>query len=328
MVKPWYTIGMSRKKVLGLVLYFLISVPLIWGQIPHSQVVFAYIGLSADSQNLSAQLRDADIQLLDNRLRGYLLEIARQENYSIVTPRNSVQLMDYLNNNQQDRFRDELVGFSSGLAANGVLFCKIELTTDNGLHFRSMLYSSPGAEVVADISDNAMSFDSLMEHLPTIVYSLFGLQAPSNQAKIVQNQTGRNNVGALTRERDIQIRDITGSWQGDYGFRKVEIYPDGTGLAWLSDIDSMKIRVNIAGQAISIRQDEANSPKIYLNVFPYTIAVQIVRLARPMSWDFHISAEKDRMVGVKQTSYFFIENGRILQVDNTYSRDAVWTRTP
>ena len=98
---------MSSKKGLGLVLGLLISATLAWGQIPHSQVVFAYIGLSADPVSLSKQLRDADIQLLDNRLRGYLLEIARQENYSIVTPRNSSQLMAFLNNSQSDRFHDE-----------------------------------------------------------------------------------------------------------------------------------------------------------------------------------------------------------------------------
>ena len=319
--------GMGHKKGLTLILYFLSIATLGWAQIPHSQVVFAYIGLNADSAILARQVKDTDIQLLDNRLRGYLLEIARQENYSIITPHNSAVLLDYLSKNQQDRFHDELVGFSTGLTASGVLYCRLESTGNGGLRFSSTLFSSPGAEIVADASENSPNLDALLDKLPALVYSLFGLPAPIAQPKTVLVQTGRN-VGAIGRDREVQIKDIVGNWQGDYGFSKVEIYGDGTGQAWLSDIDTMKIKISLNGQTVSIRQDEPNSPKIYLPVFPYTVAVQIVRLARPMSWDFHITSEKDRMVGTKQTSYFFIENGKILQVDNTYSRDAVWTRTP
>lgn len=316
---------MMRSMGRGLACTFVLFCASLSAQLPHGQVVFAYIGLS-NAAGTAAVVRDADVQLLDNRLRGYLLEIARQENYSIVSPKNSEQLLQYLNADQMDRFRDELVGFGSNMAANGILYGALKVGRDGGLEFDATLFSSPGGEVVADLSEQAPTIDQLYDRLPAMVYSLFGLQAPN--AKSVQLSNQRNSVGALTRERDVQLRDVIGAWQGDYGFTKVEIYGDGTGLAWLSPSESMKIKVAVSGQSISIKQDEPNSPKLYLPVFPYTIAVQVVRLARPMSWDFHISAEKDRLVGIKQTSYFFIENGKILQVDNAYSRDAVWTRAP
>ena len=299
------------------------------GQIPHSQVVFAYLGLSVDNPQVSRNLRDTDIQVLENRIRGFLLDIARQENYSITTPINSADMLVLLRQKQTVRFQEELLGYGSSLTANGVLAFRIDQDTGGVLKIKATMYSVPGAEVVIEATENAVNLDSLLPKMSGLVYGLFGLSAPVAQGdRIATLQNSKNAIGSFNKDRELQIKDISGTWQGDYDLAKVEIHADGSGLIWLSATESMKIKTTVNGQTVSIRQDEPNSPKLYLSVFPYTIAVQIVRLARPMSWEFRITPERDRMVGKKDTSYFYIEQSKVLQVDNTYSRDAVWTRTP
>jgi hypothetical protein len=299
------------------------------GQIPHSQVVFAYLGMSVDNPQLAKNLRDTDLQVLENRIKGYLLDIARQENYSIASPQNASSVLGLLQQKKAASFQEELLGYSTSLTANGVLVFRLEADLNNVLHLYAMMFSVPGGETVVNMVESANNLDQLLTKVPGLVYSLFGLNPPSAQNdRSVAGQSSRNAVGAFSRDHDLVIKDISGTWQGDYDQAKVEIRADGSGLIWFNQTDSMKIKVSVSGQTVYVRQDEPNSPKLYLSVFPYTIAVQVVRLARPMSWEFQVTPERNRMIGKKDTSYFYIEQSKILQVDNTYSRDAVWTRIP
>ena len=318
---------MKKRQILSVILLILMASTTGWGQIPHSQVVFAYLGLSLDSPQVSRSLRETDVQVLENRIRGCLLDIARQENYSITTPQNATIMLNLLKQRQTAKFQEELLVYSTSLTANGVLAFRVDQDIAGNLKLYAAMYAIPGAEAVTDGADSAASLDVLLAKVPALVYGLFGLAPPTPQSDQIA-QGNRNSVGSFIRDKDLRIKDISGFWQGDYDQAKVEIRSDGSGLIWLNDTETMRIRVTVSAQTVSVRQDEPNSPKLYLSVFPYTIAVQVVRLARPMSWEFRVTPELDRMVGKKETSYFYIEQSKVLQVDNIYSRDAVWTRIP
>jgi hypothetical protein len=290
-------------------------------------VVFAYLGLATDSAKASEGLRGTEIQVLENRIRGCLLDIARQENYSITSPQNAAAMLSLIRQRQTARFQEELLVYSTSLTASGVLAFRLDQDASGILRLSSSMYAVPGAEAVAESAVSDTNLDGLLARVPSQVYGLFGLSAPGPVADRTA-PAGRTAVGAFTRDRDLQFRDIVGTWQGDYDFTKVEIKADGSGVIWLNTTETMRVKVSLDSQTVTVRQDEPNSPKMYLSVFPYTIAVQIVRLARPMSWQFKVTPELDRMVGKKETSYFYIEQSKVLQVDNTYSRDAVWTRIP
>jgi hypothetical protein len=318
---------MGKRRLLSAVLLVLAGASQITGQIPHSQVIFAYLGLATDSAMATVGLRDTEIQVLENRIRGCLLDIARQENYSITSPKNAAAMLSLIRQRQTERFQEELLVYSTSLTASGVLAFRLDRDASGSLRLLSSMYAVPGAEAVAESAVVDANLDSLLSRVPAQVYGLFGLAAPGPVADRVA-QAGRSAVGAFSRDRDLQLRDIAGTWQGDYDFTKVEIKADGSGVIWLNATETMRVRVSVDSQTVTVRQDEPNSPKMYLSVFPYTIAVQVVRLARPMSWQFKVTPELDRMVGKKETSYFYIEKSKVLQVDNTYSRDAVWTRIP
>jgi hypothetical protein len=45
-----------------------------------------------------------------------------------------------------------------------------------------------------------------------------------------------------------------------------------------------------------------------------------------MSWVFGYEPSEEALVGIKRTTLFRVDRGRVVQADNTYTREAVWAR--
>lgn len=123
-----------------------------------------------------------------------------------------------------------------------------------------------------------------------------------------------------------EIRDLTGSWNGDKGIETIRILQNSTAIAVLSGGGIVKLRLKIDKSSITVMQDQPNDPVMYRSSgISFADAKKISELARPMEWQFKLSSDKNTLSGIKATSAV---SGRAssLQVDNNYSREAVWTR--
>jgi hypothetical protein len=287
-------------------------------QIPESRLSFAYTGIEFTN---TKQFSSTEIELLNSRLSSYLLELARQEDYSLTAPRNAEELRHNALVSP-DRYRSWLAGnrqpTSQGLIA-------LRINRDNGLALEAYLIDPASGEILLSTNRTYPDFDSLLEESRSQIFELFGLSAPVIGTIVQLSPSNSANVGRLS---SVTMQDIIGRWQGDFSLGEITIESDGRAIAKLANNATMRLQVRIDTGKIIISQDEPNSPKLYLDSFPLDIANQITRVARPISWEFFLSLRKDQLVGRKNTSAFTIEKGRIIQTDNSYSRDAVWTRTP
>lgn len=298
-------------------IFILVLHGLVFAQPASSQLVFAYLGIE---QSGGPTLSENDHELVNNRLKSYLQEIARQENYSLTAPRDSAQIRQALA--QSESGYREYLASNRRITSQGLIL--LSLNTDQAYNLRAVILDpETGAELFA-VQGQYLDFTSLLEGSKPLLYELFGLTPPV-QGAIVQATPYFGNAGKASL---ITINDIVGRWQGDFDLQEVIIQGDGQGLARLANNETMRLRVSIESQQVHIYQDEPNSPRFYMGSFPLNLATQIARLARPMSWVFSLSSRKDQLEGIKNTSNFTYQRGQIIQTDNTYSRDAVWTRIP
>lgn len=282
-----------------------------------SQLVFAYLGLELEA---GTSLTDTDVDLINTRLKSYLQEIARQENYSLTAPRDSSQIRAALVRSSGD-YREYLAS-NRRITSQGLIL--LTLAKQKSYTLSATIIDPENGEMLFNVKNTYPEFSSLLENSKTLMFELFGLSAPV-QGAVVQVTPYSTFTGKASK---ITLQDIAGTWQGDFDLKEVVIQEDGFGVARLSNDETMKLRVSIENQYVVISQDEPNSPRFYLGSFPLNLATQIARLARPMTWQFTMSPRKDQLEGIKNTSNFTYQRGQIIQTDNTYSRDAVWTRIP
>lgn len=315
------------KRFLPVLIALLISTNL-GGQIPQNSITFTFLGLSVQDKGSSDTIQALDLQLLETRISADLLEIARQEKYLLNLAKIKSSDLNRLTQASKDELRVYLEKNSLNINSNGFISAELTLLPDSKI-LEIKLYDNPGLDLVMHKEIQSSNFDDLLSQISPSVYELFGLSlASKDKNRAMEIVKSESNVGAYLKDKELHIKDISGFWQGDYGIGRVQVNIDGSAYAWLNDTDTLKLKVSFQGQSIIFTQDEANSPKLYLPVFPYSVANQIVGLARPISWEFYLSADRTRLVGKKNTSYFYIDQGLVVQVDNTYSREAVWMRIP
>jgi len=307
----------SRRTYILLFLACLV-VPVLPAQVPSSQLVFSYVGIDLAGSGI---ISTTDTQLLDNRLKSYLLEIARSEDYSIVGLKDSDQVRIQLYTSAK--------AYSSWSSANRTVASQgiiaLRIFQKSSYVLEATMFDPVSGETLFTTTRNYPNFEAIIEQSKEQMYALFGLTAPPASAQL---QVGPFLGSASGKSTTATLSDVTGRWMGDFGMGMIEIKGDGSAIAQLQGTDSMKLKVTIQGSTITIAQDEPNSPKLYSGNFPYSIASQITKIARPMSWEFRINERKDQLNGKKNSTYVSIERGEIIQADNAYSRDAVWTRIP
>lgn len=140
--------------------------------------------------------------------------------------------------------------------------------------------------------------------------------------------TGTLPLGApdISFVPSLTISHITGTWRGDRGLETVRLFPNGTGMAVLSGGGTMKLSLTINGDSIIISQDQVNDATMYRSPnIGFDLATRIASLARPMKWNFRLSANGQILEGVKE-SILVSGTSTALKVDNDYVREASWFR--
>ncbi len=302
-----------------------------------SQVVFAFVGVHTTGDSLNA----AEVRVLENRLTSSLVQVAEQQNYGLIIPNNREKILSEIG---------PLLGLQGTQATNLDISNEVAaraIVAGEANHVGKRYYLDlemiqvDNGKTLNRVSGDYPTYDDLITASQGLVFSLFRLQespGSSRQAPAAASAAGSESAAqgqaspasAAGSGSDfvahVQLDLIAGSWQGDKGIDRVDIRDDGTAVAALTDKNTMRLKVSIDGDQVVVRQDEPNAPKMYLPFFPYSIAVQIVELARPMSWVFRLTADHDTLKGTKETSYFRVERGNVVYVDNTYTRPAEWTR--
>ncbi|TVQ24173.1 MAG: hypothetical protein EA383_11925 [Spirochaetaceae bacterium] len=274
--------------------------------------VLAFAGLIARDGDVSA----AELRVFENRITSVLVPFAEQTGFSVTIPRNRTAILELLLGSPDGTSAQ----LSQELVADAVIAG--ELTRIEGMLFvdvRSIIVDT--MEIASLYSGEFRDFSAALGSAREIVASLV-----ESSRGVVAGVSSDANVPEMTVRSSLTLREIAGAWNGDRGLGVVEIRDDGSGTAHLNGSGTMLVSVSIEDSRVIVRQDEPNAPKMYMPVFPYTVAVQIVDIARPMRWVFTLNERGDTLVGVKDTTFLQVDRGRVIWADNSYSREAVWTR--
>ncbi len=297
---------------------------------PRTQIVFAFLGLSSSDESVSA----SQIRVLENRLTTNLVQIAEQERFSIIVPRNRERVLEQLSHYRNaDQHVGERPPLREVVSAHGLITGEVHQVNTSVYLDVQLIQTETGATLFA-YSGEFVDFDHALSASPAAIYALFELDPPDEVVRAIERAEteieGSPAGSAILQPKryavNPQLRDLAGTWKGNDGIEHVTISSDGTALASLETSEIMKLRVSVDDKTVRVRQDEPNSPKMYLHAFPYSIAVQVVELARPMRWKFQLSEDRRSLSGTKHTTSLQIRQGRVVSADNTYTRTAIWTR--
>jgi len=292
-----------------------------------NRLVYAFIGVKADAK-LSVESR-----ILENRLILELVKLGVRENFSLITPKNREDILKEIEFSDSNG-RKAKSRFASGNlpSARGMIGGEL-LKVEENYYLHLEILRTETLETINIAENKASSLEGLLGDLKRTVALLYDLPdprplpspIPPEPTAVAKGEDGRDEASWAAKE--VSMGDLVGVWKGDKGVESVRIKSDGTAVANLGGWNSMRLSIVIDNDQVIVRQDEPNSPKLYLNSFPYSLAVQVAELARPMRWVFSLSRDKKMLQGIKETSFFQIENGRILSTDNSYSRSAAWIKS-
>ncbi len=119
---------------------------------------------------------------------------------------------------------------------------------------------------------------------------------------------------------------VAGTWKGDKNVDRVSILPDGRGFAVLASGTSMALKVSVQGGAVLVNQNQPNSPDFYRPGLDMKSARIVAATARPWRWVFALSVDGNSLSGVKESVFVNVNEKGAVSLDNSYVRDAVWTR--
>jgi hypothetical protein len=184
------------------------------------------------------------------------------------------------------------------------------------------------------VSDTALALSDIVLRSRDLTRSLFGrkdgaagpysmpaLDSSQQTTATVQSASPPPNWKSTPR-----MADISGSWRGDKGLETIRVFQNGTGLAVLTGGGTLKIRITIKDDLIQVLQDQPNDPTLYRSPsVNFEMARRIAAEARPMRWLFRLEASGQTLSGAKE-SIAISGSGSDIKVDNSYVRDASWTR--
>jgi len=187
------------------------------------------------------------------------------------------------------------------------------------------------------VSDTASAINDIVTRSRALTRTLFGQRDDATAQPVVPGTGGATTTGpaapgtagattsAAFRPAP-KAEDLLGTWKGDKGFETIRILPNATGIAVLSAGGTMKVRVRIVGDTVYVTQDQPNDPILYRSSsITLDVARRISAEARPMRWIFKLSLDGTTLAGTKE-SIAVTGTGSAVTVDNTYVREAVWTK--
>jgi len=292
-----------------------------------TQLVFAFVGVST----LDAEIAQAEIRVLENRLTTALVGIAESQGYSIIIPRNRDLIRTQLGSVKDPGGSQGASELAELVAAHGVVLGEIHRISGNYFLDLQVIATSSGDTLFA-YSTEFENYLAALDGGRHAMYALFDLEIrESYEGETAQRETNTQSPARLDTAAFYQepsTEHITGRWSGDIGIDNIELFPDGRGIARIPGGHTMRVRFQTQEDQVVVVQDEPNAPKLYIGSFPYSLAVQIVELARPMRWIFRLSRDGTQLIGSKETTSVRVEQGRVVGADNSYSRPAAWERLP
>lgn len=183
------------------------------------------------------------------------------------------------------------------------------------------------------VSDTAFSVSDIVFRARNLTRSLLGKQEISQVSTVMPAQkTASSPVGETIPSEGVSVfrsptmQNLSGTWKGDKGLENVRLLPGGTGIAVLSGGGTMKLRITLNDDRITISQDQPNSIAMYKSTsISFDLAKKISTQARPMRWIFTLSSDGLQLRGTKE-SVSISGDSTTLKIDNSYEREAAWVR--
>ncbi|MDR3200834.1 MAG: hypothetical protein LBT68_05185 [Spirochaetales bacterium] len=293
-------------------------------QVSSNRLVYAFLGIKA------ADYIDQEGQTVQGRMITELVRLGVSENFSLITPRNKETLL-----------RNIQIG--GGAAKASTPFAPGELPSARGMivgqlsrseeiyRLQLEILRTENLSVTNMVQKNFPGLEPLLDDIPPMLHTLFDLPEPSELHAPMPPLIAAEDPLILDGSPppvSLQpvMADITGSWKGDNGLDSIRIDADGNALGHLGGWNLILLAVTIEKDRILVKQDEPNSPKIYMNSFPYSLAVKISEIARPLQWVFTLSPDKNTLSGIEESTSFQIEQGEIVSWDDSHTRPVMWTR--
>jgi hypothetical protein len=304
-------------------LLLILAAPLC-AQVSSNRLVYAFLGIKA------ADYIDQEGQTVQGRMITELVRLGVSENFSLITPRNKETLL-----------RNIQIG--GGAAKASTPFAPGELPSARGMivgqlsrseeiyRLQLEILRTENLSVTNMVQKNFPGLEPLLDDIPPMLHTLFDLPEPSELHAPMPPLIAAEDPLILDGSPppvSLQpvMADITGSWKGDNGLDSIRIDADGNALGHLGGWNLILLAVTIEKDRILVKQDEPNSPKIYMNSFPYSLAVKISEIARPLQWVFTLSPDKNTLSGIEESTSFQIEQGEIVSWDDSHTRPVMWTR--
>ena len=300
-----------RRVLVGLILCFAL-VPGPSARAEGGSPVFAFVGLDDSLDAFST----AEIRVLENQLTSELVRLGRNSGFSVTIPGNRGNILERIVASDD---RQRMGSLSRMVSAYAVLGGQItEVSEEIYIDLRAVRVQDEA--LLGMVSTAFAGVPEAIEETRSMLAEVFDDQLVATAERLFETDEQPD-----TRPT-VAISDLEGTWLGDSGLGRVEIRSDGSATATLNDSGTMQLRIRVENGTIIASQDEPNAPKMYMSTFPYTVAIQMVDMARPMKWEFALSEDGQRLRGTKDTTFFQIDRGQVVWADNTYTRDAIWTR--
>lgn len=186
------------------------------------------------------------------------------------------------------------------------------------------VFSMDNTKVVSgeklSVSENCASINEIVLKARNLTRKLFGKEDTEYSEEATQTEI------ETVEKSFINIENLLGVWKGDKGLDSIRILRvDGSALALLSGGIAMKLKIEVSESAYIFTQDQANKPEFYLSQsIPYSKAKIIAEKARAMKWTLSPSKDGKSLKGIKESVSISYNSDGSINVDNTYSREAVW----
>ena len=289
-----------------------------------ARVVYAFLGIKAPL------FIEDDRQIVERRMITEFVRLGTEGNFTLITPRNRESLLQNIRVGGQTA----LSAFDPETLPSARNMIVGQLSRSEEIYRLQLeILRTENMAVTSAVQKNFPGLEPLLEYIPPMLRALFEIPGPMDlhvplpPAITVSDDLPAFDGVTPPRSRVPTLKDIAGSWRGEWGLESIRIHEDGKALGHLGGWNLILLAVSIEGGRVIVRQDEPNSPKLYMNTYPYSIAARISEIARPLRWTFSLSADGNTLTGIEESTAFQVEQNEIVSWDNTHTRRTSWTRS-
>ncbi|MDR2588130.1 MAG: hypothetical protein LBC67_01765 [Spirochaetales bacterium] len=304
------------------------------GQTASNRYVYAFLGFT------TVDTPSSEAETLDEHALSELVKLGAAKNFGIITPRNRHELRKLVkphpaksSHPPAEEARAAAAGHSGALGSQG-LIAGFFIRGKSGYSLQFEILSPETLVVTHSARGAFQDFASVLEGAAPLVQELFNF-ASSAAASVSTDRASRAGADSLSPRVDsiapppasFSLADIAGQWKASGGAALIRINRDGSAFAEMGERrTTIALAVSLEGNRVIVRQDEPNSPRLYMHLHPYTVAVKIAKIARPLQWIFTLASDKNTLRGIEESTAVQIEGGEIVSWDNSFTQPASWLR--